>query len=182
MSILHRLGFDLGKARTASTDDRAETRTVRAIVAALDRLDPDRARYIATFACILSRVARADLSIDDAETHEMERKVAAHGGLPESQAILVVQMAKTQNILFGGTENFLVSREFGKMATHEQKLRLLQCLFSVSAADDSISVAEDNEVRRISRELRLSHRDFIEARRAYRDRLAVLKSLPDGRI
>jgi hypothetical protein len=95
---------------------------VRKIAAALDRLDPDRARYIAAFAYILSRVARADLQISDVELREMERLVQEHGGLPEEQAVLVVQMAKTQSTLFGGVENFLVTREFDKIATREQKI------------------------------------------------------------
>src|SRR5512146_1126955 len=82
----------------------AETDTVRKIVHELDQMPPERARYIAAFAYILSRVARADLNISEMETAEMERRVVQVGGLPEEQAILVVQMAKTQATLFGGTE------------------------------------------------------------------------------
>src|SRR3990172_10418282 len=117
----------------------AETETVRKIVDALDRLEPERARYIAAFAYLLGRVAHADQHISPEETQEMERLVMERGGLPEEQAILVVQMAKTQNLLFGGTENFLVSREFEKIASREQKLALLDCLYAVSSADKSIS-------------------------------------------
>ena len=36
--------------------------------------------------------------------------VVEHGELPENQAIIVVQMAKTHNVLFGGTENLSQSR------------------------------------------------------------------------
>src|SRR5437899_8348261 len=118
MSILRFLGYDPG--RTAAAHDSAET--VRKIVAALDRLDPDRARHIAIFAYILSRVARADLVISDAETRAMEAIVMQAGGLAPEQAILVVQMAKTQAILFGGTENFLVTRECHRRATREEKV------------------------------------------------------------
>jgi len=57
--------------------------------------------------------------------------------------VLVVQIAKTQATLFGGTENFLVTQEFNRMATVEQKLSLLQCLFAVAAADKVISSVED---------------------------------------
>ena len=153
----------------------AETETVRKIVDALDRLEPERARYIAAFAYLLGRVAHADQHISPEETQEMERLVMERGGLPEEQAILVVQMAKTQNLLFGGTENFLVSREFGKIANREQKLALLDCLYSVCAANQSISVQEDNEIRNISSELKLDHEDFIAVRLNYRESLAVLK-------
>jgi uncharacterized tellurite resistance protein B-like protein len=105
----------------------------------------------------------------------MERLVMERGHLPEEQAVLVVQIAKTQNLLFGATENFLVTREFGRIASREEKLGLLDCLFVVSAADESISGAEDHMVRQIARELNLEHSDFIVARSAYRDRLDFLK-------
>jgi uncharacterized tellurite resistance protein B-like protein len=153
----------------------AETETVRKIVGALDRLEPDRARYLAGFAYILSRAARADLAVSEEETRSMEQLVARTGGLGEEQAILVVQIAKTQNLLFGATENFLVTREFNRLATRDQKLALLHCLFAVSAADESISNAEDQVVRQISRELNLEHSDYIQARSAYLSHLSVLK-------
>ena len=142
---------------------------------ALDRLDPDRARYLAAFAYILSRVARADLRISPEETGAMERTVMEHGGLPEDQAIVVVQIAKHQNLLFGGTENFLVTREFNRIATREQKLALLDCLFRVAAAEDLVSMTEDNEIRKISRELDLSHQDFISVRSRHRDDLSLFR-------
>ncbi|MBI4443073.1 MAG: TerB family tellurite resistance protein [Acidobacteria bacterium] len=153
----------------------AETETVRKIVHALDQLEPDRARQMAAFAYLLGRVAHADQHVSEEETREMERIVIEHGDLPEEQAILVVQMAKTQNLLFGGTENFLVTREFSKITSREQKLALLDCLYAVCSADRSISTIEDNEIRKISRELLLSHDDFIAVRMNYRDHLAVLK-------
>ena len=89
-------------------------------------------------------------------------------------------MAKTQAILFGGTENYLVTREFNRLATREEKLALLRCLFAVSASDDSISVMEDNEIRRIADELRLTHEDFIAVRSEFRDRLSVFRKPPEG--
>jgi uncharacterized tellurite resistance protein B-like protein len=137
-------------------------------------MEPEHARFIAAFAFILCRVARADLRISSSETRAMERIVVERGGLPEEQAILVVQMAKTQSTLFGGTENFLVTREFNKIATREQKLALLDCLFAL-ASDEMISTTEDNEISRICKELQLSHDDFVSVRMAYREHRAVLK-------
>ena len=150
----------------------ADTETVRKIAAALDRLEPDRARCIAAFAYILSRVARADLQISDEECREMERLVCQQGDLPEEQAVIVVQMAKTQSILFGGVENFSVTREFDKIATREQKIALLHCLYGVSAADSTISSAEDTTIRAIADELHLDRADFIAVKSAYGSRLA----------
>jgi len=178
MGILDLLGWGGDRKEQAPSLSPADTETVRKISLALDRLEPERARYIAAFAYLLSRVAAADLAISGEESREMERIVEEKGGIPEAQAVMVVQMAKTQNVLFGGVENFLVTREFDKIATREQKLALLHCLFAVSAADRSISSAEDTTIRKIASELRLEHSDFIGVRLAYVDRLASRGARP----
>ena len=105
----------------------------------------------------------------------MEAIVTGLAELPRPQAALVVEIASHQNELFGGTENFLVAREFNKIATRQQKLRLLECLFAVAAADGTVSTVEDDEIRRISNELCLTHADFIGVRSGFREHLAVLK-------
>ena len=157
----------------------SETETVRKISQALDRLEPERAKYIAAFAYLLGRAARADLNISPEETRKMERIITEHSGLPEEQAVMVIQIAKTQNILFGGTENYLVSREFKEVAGHAEKMALLDCIYAVAAADGSISTIEDNEISQIADELRIEHRDFIRIRSKYRDSLAVFKHSPN---
>jgi uncharacterized tellurite resistance protein B-like protein len=153
------------------------TATVRKIVAELETMDPDKARYVAAFAYILGRVAHADLDISEVETRKMEEVIQRLGHLPEEQAILVVQIAKSQNRLFGHTENFLVTREFVQVSTLEQRRELLDCLFAVSAADESITSAEEAQIRQIASELGFSHRQFVEARKVYSQHRDVLKSL-----
>lgn len=173
MSILRFLG--LKEFTVAAPADAPETETVRRIVQQLDQLPSDRARYLASFAYLLSRAAGADLHISDEETRLMERIVTEEGGLPPEQALLVVQMAKTQHRLFGGTENFLVTREFERLASRAQKLALLECLFAVTAPDVNITSVEDKVVKQVSSELRLDHADYIAARSRFKEHLAVLK-------
>ena len=172
MSIFNLFKLNLNENSKSTT----ETETVRKIVQALDRMEPQRAKFIAGFAYLLGRVARADMTISLEETQTMERILIERGGLTEEQAIIVIQMAKTQNILFGSTENFLVSREFREAAAHEEKMALLDCLFSVAAADNSVSTIEDNEISQIADELRIEHSDFISVRSKYRNQLAVLQN------
>lgn len=173
MSILRFLGIEQSELDRPS--GTGATDTVRKIVQKLDQLPPDQARYIAAFAYLLTRAARADLSVSGDETAIMERIVMKEAGLPEELALIVVQMAKTQNQLFGATENYLVTREFERIATHEQKLALLECLFAVTAADDTITSEEDNVVKQIASELKLPRADYISARLRFREHLAVFK-------
>jgi uncharacterized tellurite resistance protein B-like protein len=149
---------------------------LRDVLDALDRLEPDRARYLAGFAYLLGRIAHADQHVSPAETRAMEDHVADEGEIPREQAMLVVGLAQTNARLFGGTANFLVAREFAQSATYEQKLALVRCLFAVSAAEGRISVEEEGEIQRVARELKVEHGDLVRIRLAYRDHLPGLSS------
>jgi len=165
----------LGLGHRADARAAEELASVRKIVDALDSMDPAAACFLARFAYVLGRMARADMSVSPEETRVMEGIVRERSGLSESQAVIAVQIAKSQNALFGGTDDYLVTREFASTATREQKLALLDCCFAVSAADQAISGEEEAELRKIAAELGLSHADLVAQRAAYRDYLAVLK-------
>lgn len=179
MSILRILGLSgPGASRDEPAASGPESETIRRIARSLEQMEPERAKRLAQFAFILSRAAHADMTISEEETREMERLVMSWGRLAEEQAVLVVQIAKCQSALFGGTDNFIVTREFSGAATREEKVELLHCLFAVSGADDSISLAEENVVAQIARELGFTRREMIEIRALYRDKRAVMKDLP----
>jgi uncharacterized tellurite resistance protein B-like protein len=169
MSILRWLGLGADDPDPGGVDSLGQ------IGKALADLPPHDARYVAGFAYILSRVARADHDVSEAESALMIRLVAEHGNLPPDQAALVVRIATTETLRHGGTEDFLVTREFASIASRDQKLALLHCLFVVCATDASIRTVEDNEIRRIASELKLEHGDFISVRSAHTGHLEVLR-------
>ena len=160
--------------------ERGDTETVRRIVAELDRLEPARARHLAAFAYVLSRVAGADQHFSDQEMRRIAEIVRQVGHLPEDQALLIAEIAKNQNRMFGGTENFLVTREFNEIATPEQRGDLLDCLFAIAAADEAVSGEEEQQIRQIASELGFTHDEYIQARLAYTDKRTVLKQRPGG--
>ena len=176
-SLLHRI-LSSTHARTHDNRGTADTETVRRIVDQLEAMDPARARFLAAFAFVLARVANADLEISREETARMEGIVVEQSGLPEEQAVLVVQIAKAQQRLAGGTENYLVTRELNEIAGREEKLRVLDCMFAVAAADDAITLAEENAIRTVATELGFSHREFSEVRSKYNSQRTILRDLP----
>ena len=167
--------FDWLTGRAKQGGTASDTETVRRIVAKLNRLDPARARHLAAFAYVLSRVANADLQISDEETAKIVEILMTRGGLPEDQALLVAEIANSQNKVFGGTENFLVTREFREIASEEERRQLLDCLFVVSAADNAITGEEEGQIWQIASELGFTHQEYIEARLAYSDKRTVLR-------
>lgn len=156
------------------TSHEQEFAPLRQTLDALDHLEPDRARVLAAFAYLLGRVAHADQHVSPEETHAMEGLVQEQGALTQDQAMVVVQLAKSSNMLFGGSANFLVARQFADLAAYDEKLALMRCLFAVAATDDAISMTEEGEIHRIANELRIEPKDLVALRLSHRRQLPGL--------
>ena len=113
------LGLDAASA-SASVD--SDTETVARIAAELEELPRDEARFLAAFAYVLARVAGADLEVSAEETREMKDHVLQLGELSEAQATLVVSIAKSHAMTLGGTENYVVTRQFRELSTRAQRV------------------------------------------------------------
>lgn len=146
------------------------------IEAALAGLDPARRRYVACFAYILTRSARADHQVTHGEGREMERLLAGHTGISPEHAAQAVTLAGVQARRSGGTDDFVITREFDRVASHAQKLALVDALFAVSGADASIVTIEDNEIRRIANELKIEHAEYIGIRSRHLRNLEALRT------
>jgi uncharacterized tellurite resistance protein B-like protein len=171
VSLLRFLGIGAKQEPAA-----AETRSVREIAARLERLPAETARHLAGFAYVLARVAHADLEIAEAEAEAMRRAVRELAGLSPDEADLVVEIAKSQARLLGGTENYVVTREFRRTSTSEQRSRLLACLYAVTAADGTISTAESREIANVAEELGFTRAEANALRSHYRAQLAELQA------
>jgi uncharacterized tellurite resistance protein B-like protein len=153
-----------------------ETDTVRRIAAELERLPPDKAKYLAAFAYVLARIAYADLQIDASETDEMLAIVKRVAGLKDAEAVLVVEIAKSQARTLGGTQDYIVTREFRNISARDQRGVLLECLYAVAAADGTISSEESAEIVKIGEELGFTRAESNSLRSQYRDQLAEFKN------
>ena len=178
MSVFDWLRHSSGNERSVV---ESESAAVQDIAQRLSDLEPERARWIAAFAMVLARAARADLDISLEELQKMQEIVHKTAGVPEDQAALVAEMAAHRNELLGTTEDYLSTREFKKVAGEGDAERLLHCLFAVTAADDSISLVEEEEVRQVANELGVEPRTFTEIRAQFREQRVVLKNLHGNR-
>jgi uncharacterized tellurite resistance protein B-like protein len=78
--------------------------------------------------------------------------------------------------LLGGTENYVVTREFRENSTLEQRGQLLQCLYAVAAADGTISSVESSEIVGIAEELGFTRMEANALRSQYRAKLSVFQT------
>jgi uncharacterized tellurite resistance protein B-like protein len=154
-----------------------DTATVRRIVAQLEELPPERARYLAAASYVLARVTNADLAVSPEETAFMERTLVEESGIGEAEAVLVVEAAKQQARLFGSTEDYLVTREFKRISDSDQRLRLLRACFLAAASDGSISSAESATLDQVASELDIDAPGLGALRTEFADRFSVVQAI-----
>ena len=169
MSLWKWLGLGGGESRAPEFD------SLETIETALVGVDRSRRRYVACFAYILARSARADQQVTDEEMSTMERLLREHAGISAGEAAEAIRLASAQGRRSGGTDDFVVTRQFDTIATHAEKLALIDALFAVTAVDASIVTIEDNEIRRIANELKIEHAEYIAVRSRHLRHLAVLR-------
>ena len=184
MSLLHRIFGAPEAADLPATPAPAptppgspETATVRRIVAELEAMPPERARFVAASGYVLARVANADLAMSDVETTFMEQALQVGAGVSEAEAVLVVESAKQQARLFGSTEDYLVTREFLRISNAEARSRLLRGCFMAAAADASISSAESATLNEIANELQIPAAELSALREEFGDRMSVVQAI-----
>lgn len=167
--------FDLLLFRRSSDALAGAPDAVRALVDQLDHLEPRRARFVAAFAGVLARVAHADLAVTEAETRRSQELLVERGHLSPEEAAVAVGLARRRSELYGGTEDFLVTRELASLASDAEKRDLLECCFAVAAADGGISSAEEVRLKQIASELGLAASDLAVVRSRWNEHREILR-------
>jgi tellurite resistance protein len=164
-------------ALSAAPTTAGETATVRRIVARLEEMPAEQARLVASAAYTLARAAHADLDISAEESAVMERELQAHRALDEPTAVLVSEMAKLQARTVGGTEDYVVTREFTSLATVDQRMDVLRACFAVGAASGTISAEESATLNQIANELKLDTDVISSIRSEFHERLSSVQEV-----
>ena len=154
-----------------------DTESIRRISAELEALPLEARRFIAGYAYVLARVAHADLEVSEPELAFMEHAVVEVGHLSEAQAVLVVEMARNMNEIYGATDDYVVTREFAQHATVEQREDLLRTAFAMGAADHSITAPESAELNEVGKELGFRADEVDTIRVEFSDQLASLQAM-----
>jgi len=176
--MLRKILDALGLAASPGGDvNAAASPAVQAVADRLEGLEPQRARLVAALALALARAARADMESSERELAVIAAILQEQAGLTADQANLVTEMISHRQRLFGVSDAYVATREFKRLASAREIGCILRCLFAVCAADDSIALVEEEEVRQVASELGFTHEQFVAARSAYRDQREVLRGL-----
>jgi uncharacterized tellurite resistance protein B-like protein/DnaJ-domain-containing protein 1 len=125
---------------------------------------PDaEARKLALAGGIMATIARVNDRVDESEREKIVSALEQGWGLDRPRAELVAEAAITESA--GELDTYTLTYEFAQSTSVEERVRFLDALFAVAAADGEISSEESAEISRITSSIRLESRHFAEAKR-----------------
>ena len=111
---------------------------------------------------LMAHVAYVDQEVTEAEFDAMADILEAKWGASTVEAALVAEVAVSETSQ--GLDIYRLSREFFETTTSEQRVQFLDVLFAVADGDGRVSYEETEEIRLIAKMLKLTHRQFIDAK------------------
>ncbi|MBX0326297.1 TerB family tellurite resistance protein [Oscillochloris sp. ZM17-4] len=126
----------------------------------------DEAHTLALAGGLLARVARVDNVVTEAEFVRIAEALESGWGISRERAALVAEVALAEST--ADLDYFRLTKEFADGASVEDRVRFLDALFAVSAADGEISSDESAEISRITASINLTHSHFVAAKRRAR--------------
>jgi uncharacterized tellurite resistance protein B-like protein len=132
-------------------------------------------KYVTGFAGLLGKVAYADMEISEEEIAKIRSVLGKTLGLKESQVASIVEILRKHSIQLFSIEDYRYVRMINQACDKEQKMALIEAMFEVAAADESVSSEEDSAIYIVSKGIGLSHKEFVTVRARFKHTLEVLK-------
>ena len=126
-------------------------------------IDEDRLRKLSLAGGLMARVAHVDLEITDDEYKAIANSLMAEWGISTEEAAFVTEVAVSE--IGPDMDYYRLARQFFSSTDREERAKFLNILFSIANADGFVSNEEIEEIRAIANSLRLTHRQFIDAKK-----------------
>jgi uncharacterized tellurite resistance protein B-like protein len=126
-----------------------------------DEAAREQARNLAV-AALLVEVLRADYDVAVDERRQVVESIRGILGLDDAQCEDLLAEAEQRVDRAHDLHQF--TAEINRELSHDEKLRLVEQLWRVAAADSAVHKYEEHVIRRICGLLHVSHREFIAAK------------------
>jgi uncharacterized tellurite resistance protein B-like protein len=111
---------------------------------------------------LMARVAYVDHEVQEGEFDSMVSAIKGNWELTDLQAALVAETAVSA--ITKGLDYYRLSRRFFESTTGDERLHFLDALFAVADGDEGVSYEEIEEIRTIATVLKMTHKQFIDAK------------------
>jgi len=111
---------------------------------------------------LMARVAYVDHEVQEGEFDSMVSAIQNNWNLSDLEAALVAETAVST--ITKGLDYYRLSRRFFDSTTEDERVHFMDALFAVADGDSGVSYEEIEEIRTIATVLKLTHKQFIDAK------------------
>ena len=154
--------------REAYLEDFIKNRVYYGVRRRLDESDdhpdlPDsELRKLSLAGGMMARIAHIDREVTEGEIGAMEQALQDNWNCTKEQAALVAEVAVSA--VAEDMDFYRMAREFFTCTEEEERVQFLDVLFAVADGDGMVSTPETEGIRRIAMNLKMTHRQFIDAK------------------
>ncbi|MDP6736377.1 MAG: TerB family tellurite resistance protein [Nitrospinaceae bacterium] len=122
----------------------------------------DKIYFICLFGTLLATVAHVDGHFDETEQKALKKVLSDHFSFTDKELKVLFEVVAEQ--AQGGFDFHEVTAEINRLVTYNERLKMTDCLFAIAAADGELSHDEAEEIRRITKSLRIPHKAYIDSK------------------
>ena len=126
------------------------------------QLPEEKLYFLCLIGTLLASIAHVDNHLDPKEKIALKAFLAKHFELRGKELSMLFEVVEEQ-----GREGFdfhEVITEINRLTTYNDRLRFMDCLFVIAVADGEMAHEETEEIRRITKAMRIPHNIFIQAK------------------
>ena len=162
-----------GEAQTAPQSGADALRD--SVARHLPGVDAETVTVVTSMAGLLGAVAYADRDYSLAEEARVREELGRVQGMTQAGTDAVCAVLREHIVEISTVQIPRYARALVELSDAELRREVLGALLDLAAADASISLAETNLIRQITKSLGLSQNDYLEAQAKHRQHLDALK-------
>lgn len=159
----------------ASNDEKNNGTLLNSLEKHLAKLSEEKIHFLTGLSGLMGRVAYSDFDLSVDELNRAGGILTEFGGIDAAEARIVVELIKECVVELGGIEDHRYSRLINDFSDRETKVKIIDCLFRIAAADNIVSSEEDHVIGLVARELLIDREEFIRIRTKFSELRSVLK-------
>jgi len=132
-------------------------------------LPEDRLYFICLLGALMASVSNVDGSFDDSERKVIKKELSKHFNFKNKELRILFEVIL--EVTKQGFDFHEVTTELNNLVTYNEKVEITACMLAVGGADGELSHDEAEEIRRITKAMRIPHKVFIEAKMKVLSRL-----------
>ena len=126
------------------------------------KLPEDKLYFLCLVGSLMSSIAHVDNHFDPAEKKALKACLADQFSIKGKELTLLFEVVEEQGRK--GFDFHEVVTEINRLTSYNDRLHFMECLFALAAADGQIAHEESEEIRRITKSMRIPHKTYIEAK------------------